>query len=467
MTSLRTAARRATALFVFIAGLSMALAAEGRPDVRLVNAAAVKMRSSASASASTVATFNKGEPILVLETGKKKETVDGKSGYWLKGRSADDDEGWVFGAYLDKAAKGYFKAADFTDDDLYDRYLRMALRRGERVRAVQDYEKVAEGALGWFSSVNGGEPPFLVVWDDDLEATPSDDALDEELPRILEDRVYFVYAPAIEIVGEDEVANFADLGLDWAYSRLDEFGEGAMVTLGRHLIVDGDSDSTNWADEMEEFVGMAANITEVLGEDGWGRPIVHVDIDDGAWQWRVENMRLETSSDGSYADDEQYGDGEYESDAVETYGRIAVGTVVILGKHDDVEGEANWNDDMDKFVGKAAKVVELAGADDSGCLGVRVEGNEYFWRVRNLRLKGHGEAGSYGFDVGDLVILGRHREINGEANWSEDMEEYVGMEAEITSLVGVEEGESRCYLVTVDIDDGEWVWRVENMTPSD
>ena len=254
--------------------------------------------------------------------------------------------------------------------------------------------------------------------------------------------------------------------------RADEFVEGATVSLGRHLVVDTeDPSSDNWAEEMDEYVGYEATITEVLGEDPWGRPIVHVDVDDGEWQWRVENMRLEAPSDYAYGAEEgdydSYYDYDYEAGGGETYGKIEVGSIVILGRHDDVEGDSNWNEDMEACVGKAVKVIELAGADSSGCLGVRVDGNDFFWRVRNLRLKGSGEAGSYGFDVGDSVVLGRHRFVNGEDNWSEDMEAFVGQTAVITSLVGFEDGDSRCYLVTVDIDDGDWVWRVENMEPAD
>ena len=473
MRALRSMAMRLAAIAFLGLGLAAFVGAEAQRDVRKLNDNAIRLRKTASTSAAVLGKYDKGTPFLVLETGKKKETIESRTGYWLRGRLADGSEGWFFGPYLDQPKSGHFTSADFASEEQYQDYLSLALRRGERVRATEDYEKVHEGDLGWFSSYGAGDPPFLVVWDEDLEATPSDEAIDDELPRIFEDRIYFVYASTLEIVGDEEVADFPALALDWANARADEFVEGATVTLGRHLITDPTDDgSNNWADEMDEYVGETATITEVMGEDPWGRPIVHVDIDDGSWQWRIENMRLESASDYAYGEgDDEYAYGEaddgYYEESTETYGKIAVGSVVILGRHDEVDGDMNWNDDMDKYVGKAVKVTELVGADASNCLCVSVEGNDFVWRVRNLRLKGSGEAGSYGFDVGDAVILGRHRSVNGEDNWADEMDGYVGETATITSLVGFEEGDSHCFLVYVDIDDGEWVWRVENMTPAD
>lgn len=140
---------------------------------------------------------------------------------------------------------------------------------------------------------------------------------------------------------------------------------------------------------------------------------------------------------------------------------------MILGRHDDSGGDANWNEEMAAFVGKRAKIVELAGADDAGFLGVRVEGNDWFWRARNLALVGRGRAGSYGFKVGDEVILGRHRELNGDANWTEEMDAYVGMRAKIIELVPGGGDAVGCVLVRVDVDGGDWAWRAENLKPAD
>ena len=68
------------------------------------------------------------------------------------------------------------------------------------------------------------------------------------------------------------------------------------------------------------------------------------------------------------------------------YGPIALGSNVILGKHRSVDGSTNWNDTMDSFVGKVAKVTTLDGVDSQGCPGVRVDmdSSRWFWRIRDL-----------------------------------------------------------------------------------
>lgn len=74
------------------------------------------------------------------------------------------------------------------------------------------------------------------------------------------------------------------------------------------------------------------------------------------------------------------------------YGRIIVGSKVRLGKHRPVAGNANWNSEMDQFVGKIGVVNRLSGVDGEGCPGVRVvivgekDENPWFWRVRDLKL---------------------------------------------------------------------------------
>jgi hypothetical protein len=64
--------------------------------------------------------------------------------------------------------------------------------------------------------------------------------------------------------------------------------------------------------------------------------------------------------------------------------------------------------------------------------------------------------------VGTVVILGRHRPVNGDDNWAVDMGEYVGEEATVTRLSGVDlQG---CPGVRVDIDDGRWFWRIRDLS---
>lgn len=307
MQSNRLGRRLGSVVAVAIAVASAPLAAQGtttvpRPDVRIVVAEDARLRSAESATSRQVAKLEQGDAVVVLETGKKTDKVGGVSGTWFRARTAAELEGWVFSAWLTPAAKGGF----YTQSTLpsgygYDAYLALALRKGERVRAAEDFEKVSAGELGWFYSKIDSDPPYMVVWDRDLEATPAEFALEDGVPRILEDRIYFVFAESLEIVGEKATADFAALGLAWAKTRAAEFEVGAQVTLGRHYPISEDDGSSNWAEEMEAFVGQSAAITELLGPDEWGRPIARVDADAGEWVWRVENMRLD-SGEGDLED---------------------------------------------------------------------------------------------------------------------------------------------------------------------
>lgn len=74
----------------------------------------------------------------------------------------------------------------------------------------------------------------------------------------------------------------------------------------------------------------------------------------------------------------------------ETYGPIAVGVEVILGQHDVMNGDANWNEAMAAYVGRRAKVTSLGVTDGQNCLMVRVDidGGQWMWRIRNLRMAG-------------------------------------------------------------------------------
>ncbi len=74
-----------------------------------------------------------------------------------------------------------------------------------------------------------------------------------------------------------------------------------------------------------------------------------------------------------------------------------------------------------------------------------------------------------GFKVGDRVILGRHRPVQGDSNWAPDMGSYVGKVATINRLVdGTEEfnGVEGVYLVRVDEDEEQYVWRTRDLRPA-
>lgn len=533
-----------------------------------------KVYSAASANAKAVATLSAGDSFRVLETGAREETVAGRRGRWLRISTPDGIQGWLHGGWA-VVSTSYLKLVDFPDPSAYGRYIAWAFQKGERVRAVRDFEKVSKGDLGWFCAVDDGDPPVLVVWDKDLDATPWVEALPKDFPRILSGRVYFVYPDTFEPLGEKTLADFPKLAREWREGASPEtlFPVGSRVILGEHQAVSkGDPDSKNWGGDMSDYVGMTAVVTGHEGKDPWGRPVVTVDVDEGEYYWRTENMELlergtgelADSGDGEYGDgaysyedydDEDYAleeafpvgsrvilgkhrqldpsdpdssywapemddyvgleayitehaglcpwgeptalvdvdggnfywrlsdmelleegpgywegegnpDGEYEDFGEDQAGMIGVGTKVILGRHDDRNGDDNWAPEMDAFVGKQATVTEIIGADSQGFLVVAVKENTWSWRIRNLAVVGRGVAGSYGFQVGDRVILGRHRFVDGNENWNPSMDAFVGMAARITELVGTKGDGSDCFLVRVDVDKGRWVWRVESLTPA-
>jgi hypothetical protein len=53
-----------------------------------------------------------------------------------------------------------------------------------------------------------------------------------------------------------------------------------------------------------------------------------------------------------------------------------------------VDGDENWTEEMNEFVGQTGTVTSLAGSDTVGCPGVRVDldRGEWFWRIRDVRL---------------------------------------------------------------------------------
>ncbi|MBK8171885.1 MAG: hypothetical protein IPK60_16260 [Sandaracinaceae bacterium] len=170
-----------------------------------------------------------------------------------------------------------------------------------------------------------------------------------------------------------------------------------------------------------------------------------------------------------------------QSDGTAQWGPFSVGMYVKLGVHRAVSGVKNWNESMDTFAGSHTRVTELAGVDDVGCLGVRVsiDGGEYFWRVRDMLMLPSAEvrpplaATSRELDlcrgtpeygpvlVGTTVRLKRHRAYGGDDDWTDEMSTFVGHEARVVALVGVDD--VGCSGVRVDVDGGEWFWRVRDL----
>jgi hypothetical protein len=168
------------------------------------------------------------------------------------------------------------------------------------------------------------------------------------------------------------------------------------------------------------------------------------------------------------------------------YGPLQVGAPVRLGRHREVEGDTNWAESMDPFVDTVALITSLRGVDGQGCPGVRVQVDEgaHFWRIRDLQAVVPlppvqrdaagavlppqecgftSESALYGaFGLEAEVILGRHRPVDGDANWASEMENFASQRARVTRLRGVDN--AGCPVVSVDVDGGEFAWRTRDLT---
>jgi hypothetical protein len=71
-----------------------------------------------------------------------------------------------------------------------------------------------------------------------------------------------------------------------------------------------------------------------------------------------------------------------------------------------------------------------------------------------------------GFEIGDRVRLGRHAEVQGETNWAEEMDKYVGCIATITRATEPEGIGLENVVVSLNYDEvgSEWNWRTLNLT---
>jgi hypothetical protein len=67
-----------------------------------------------------------------------------------------------------------------------------------------------------------------------------------------------------------------------------------------------------------------------------------------------------------------------------------------------------------------------------------------------------------GLKVGDKVVLGKHKEVRGNSNWSSAMGSHVGKTAKIIKMPGFDT--QGCEVAKVDVDGGDNHWRTEDMT---
>jgi len=250
---------------------------------------------------------------------------------------------------------------------------------------------------------------------------------------------------------------------DGTATTADVIDRGDRVLLGRHRPVDGDD---NWASDMDAFVGREATVTEIGSTDGAGCAVVSVSLDGGDFVWRVRDLALLTGAPLSVQSCGLSLPVDFRS--------VAVGSEVVLGRHRAVDGEPNWADDMDAYVGRTATVTRLVGTDVTQCgiVNVSADDGAWQWRIRDaLPLMGRNatpqacdqtEPLDFGpIAVGTRVRLGEHRAVDGDANWAEDMDAYVGRITTVRAL-GVADP-SGCPTVSVDADGGSFNWRIRDL----
>jgi hypothetical protein len=171
------------------------------------------------------------------------------------------------------------------------------------------------------------------------------------------------------------------------------------------------------------------------------------------------------------------------------YGGLKVGSHVVLGKHRAVNDDEYWADEMGKYVGLTAEVRALSDVDGQGCGLVQVDADNetYFWRIRDLKpatrpaveaaptttsaaaIAGDFEQACgqklasvrYGLSKGDSVVLGKHRDVDGDPYWAPEMAKYVGTTTTVTDLAGVDP--KGCAVVRVEADKKSYYWRVRDL----
>jgi len=92
--------------------------------------------------------------------------------------------------------------------------------------------------------------------------------------------------------------------------------------------------------------------------------------------WEAQQACVNAKSGYKYAVCESFGrpiqDVGMTFDNV-NYGRVRVGSVVIIHKHRPVAGNTNWSSSMDKYDGKVGFVAALRGQDAQGCAVVNID----------------------------------------------------------------------------------------------
>jgi hypothetical protein len=466
---------RAKVLIAAVALLSVVGTAAMAQDLRFgaIVSGSAKLLDKAATSGKSVSDLWVGQPLQVLSRSAKTEKVGGIDSYWYECVTIEKKKGWVHGSVL--RVPTYPLGPDQLDYESYGTYVSLLLRKGERVAAAYDsYDwNIRAGDMGWY--FGGLEEGYaIVIWDHDIGNYFYRNDLPKDFPADLCDRTSFVDPSELRIVGNAKLVDFTELASEWIRAQPIEqaFPEGSVVSLRKYVKAqDQNPASEGWDKSLDKFAGKEGTVLYFNGYDDWGEPVFQLDVGGTEVQWRAYSMRCIEKAE-YYVYDYGYGGDEYYEEYYEdvpmpefdTTGNVRVGDSVVLYRQEEVNGDDGWDNGMNTYVGKKAKVKEIVGPDDYGftCIKIDLDKGKYLWRIRDLEVVGKGEKGSYGFAIGDTVILGRHRIIQDYDLWVPEMNAYVGQVATITDVYGIWD-EDKCYYVYVDADNGNYAWRAENL----
>ena len=232
---------------------------------------------------------------------------------------------------------------------------------------------------------------------------------------------------------------------------------GAKVIIHKHRPVDG---KTNWVSTMDRYVGKEATVVSLLGKDQASCEVARVAVDGATvtnYSFRVRDLEFVSA-------------GAELSSSLDGDSRIVVGSKVIVHRHRPVEGETNWVSNMDKYADKEAIVVSITGKDRQQCKmaqlsvdGVKI--TQYKFRVRDLELAAPDTSldGDSRIVPGVVVVIHKHRPVNGNLNWTSAMDSFVGKYAVVSELTGKDGAGCRVARVVIDGKPPSYCFRTRDL----
>ena len=238
-----------------------------------------------------------------------------------------------------------------------------------------------------------------------------------------------------------------------------EIRVGSRVVIHRHRPVGG---RDNWSSEMNQYIGRTAVVSSFTGKDSSGCAMARLSIDGeviSRFTFRKRDLTLCGGPSGNTLDGDP---------------RIVVGSHVVIHKHRAVNGKMNWASGMDKYVDFVAKVEGFTGKDSQNCRMARLSVDSetistYTFRVRDLELVSDSSSyetlnGDSRIAVGSEVIIHKHRPVKGNANWTSEMDKYVGMQATVSRFTGTDSADCKMASLVVDGEPVKYVFRVRDLS---